>query len=192
MKPKHLFLVGLLAIPSLLFQPLWYLRLLQMGCIFILNIIFKRKIKIQPAIILFTVITLSHLLIPSGKVLFYIHTFPISLGGLIEGLKKASLLIGLVYLSKLCITRGISFSGTAWGLLEQTLFYYEEIAARPFKFKRKTFFSDLDSLLFEVQESVQIKSSTPEKEGPGGIFWGILIPTLNWGLFTLGMFLGRL
>ena len=108
-----------------------------------------KRIRLLPNIILFLTVTALHCFQPFGKVLFTIGDFPFTEGAIHTGLFRSATLIGLVYLSRLCVRPSIAFPGKAGRVLSAALRDFERLTAgsRP---ALSNFWVSLDTILAAV------------------------------------------
>ncbi len=121
------FLVGLLLIPAFVFNTSLPVRILQTVLVIGYSLIRKKKFRLGPNLILLAGVTAMNLLSPVGEVLFRIAAFPITRIALEQGLMRALLFIGLVYISRSSISASIPLPGKGGALVARTLYYFERI-----------------------------------------------------------------
>lgn len=150
--PRYLFIAGLLALPPFLFQQQLPVKAIQTVSFILLCMFFKRRMLILPPLIAFLSITVMNLLSPHGEVLYTLGPFQLTSLALSTGLKRALTLIGLIYLSKLTITRRTPLPGTLGTLIAETFFYFERMMEEWKTVKEKRLLVKLDALLIMLEE----------------------------------------
>jgi len=127
----------------------------------VVNIVRRRngkRVRIMQSVFIFCSVLLFALLVPGGKVLFTIGKWRITQGALFSGIRRASILLGSVFLSQLAFSREIRFSGTLGEAVSQIFSYFGQITqAVPKKTEKikgknrlKEYFSNLDAHLSTV------------------------------------------
>ncbi len=156
-EPEYTFIGWMVFLPSFLFQTSLAVRVFQILCIVFVYSAEGKKFKLVPNVLLFTGVTVAHLLRPAGEVLFSWKGIVITEEALVSGISRSLLLIGLVYISRISVTSHLHFPGRAGRLLSSVFFYFEEITRfnrRPEKgkIKMKSFFTTftefMDGILF--------------------------------------------
>jgi len=112
----HLFLSGLVVIPSFVLQRSLLLKSLCIFLYAVLCFVLRRRtrpvLSVIRSVILVICITLAHLLTPAGKILVRVGGFPITSLALESGLYRGLTLAGLFYISSFYIRRDIRLPGT--------------------------------------------------------------------------------
>ncbi len=181
-------LAGLIALPAILLQNNLTGILLQTLYVIVLSITHGRKFRILPNLLLLVSVSSAHLLQPNGLHLFSIGSFPITLGALFLGARKALALIALLYLSHYMVTGKPQFPGKLGRLISLQFFYFDTITTswRGITPKRP-FISAVDRLLLAVtethpqQETVQASSASVRSLMINAVHALVL-----WGLFVAG------
>lgn len=176
-EPKLRFIAGLITVPALLFQTNLYIKICQVLLFILLSVLSGKRFRVLPNLLIAAGIIFMNLLTPLGKILFSLGNFYITEGALKAGLQKTLVLIGLIYLSRFSVTRGLSFPGELGGTLARVFYYFEEITARrgglfskgngKKEGKRKrtlrleNLYTDLDCLLLTVQANTVASGEMP-------------------------------
>ncbi len=139
---------------------------LQALFLIMLALLSGRKFRLLPNLILLVSVSLAHTLQPNGLQLFTIGTFPITLGSLIVGAKKALLLISFMYLSHYMMKYRPRIPGTVGKLLSLQFYYYDRLTSRWHSLEsKKPLITAIDNLLLEVsEESGEISLEIQESE----------------------------
>lgn len=134
-----------------------YIRpVIQWVCVIIFFLIAKVKrnrIRILPSIFISLSIIFFSFLSPSGKILLTVGSFRITENSLVYGLNRASILVGLVFLSQTIVSLNLKFPGKAGMFINEMFMYFSKLTAvrisfKDFKFKK--IIETLDSKLLEI------------------------------------------
>lgn len=187
--PFHLFICGIILIPAFLIQQNIWIRLAQTLLFMILCFLTSGNIKILPTIIISISIIIANLIIPSGRIFFYIGPLPITAGAFEIGIIKATTLIGLIHISRFSVKQNLNFPGHFGKLIGKVFYYFEKITELKITFFKTGFIKNIDSLLLNLQntnyENITIKKKSTT-------FTGFLIISLliqvNWSLVFINHF----
>ncbi len=123
---------------------------LLMAVIYIIYSIFSGfRVKLLPNIILLFSIILINLLSPQGLILFKIGPQAITKGALLSGINRASILIGLLYISKNISLKSVKFRGVAGEIISDTFFYFNQLTSGN-RVVFKNFMDQIDTKLMEL------------------------------------------
>lgn len=195
MKDSNLRLTaGLLALPSILLQDNSLGVLLQALYVIVLAITHGRRFRLLPNIILIISVSSAHLLQPHGLLLFSIGTFPITVGALVLGMRKALTLIALLYLSHYMVTGKPEFPGKLGRLISLQFYYFENITTSWKNITpKRPFIAAIDKLMLglsDTTESVPMdnegKRPTARQASAHGIAVNAMHVVVLWILFALG------
>lgn len=185
--PGAVFLLGLLTIPAFLFQEKLLFRVVD-GILFLALLVYSgKRIRPLPALILLASVTAAALLVPYGKVLTDIFGFPITKGALKMGLSRGILLLGLFYLSKFSVRRGLVFPGRIGAGIGKIFYYFEQFSENRQKISLKDLPGSLDSLLMSVSVPADASRgpSSRDEERRLPLIIPLAISTLCWVLLFL-------
>lgn len=183
--PVFRFWIGLLIIPAWLFIENTVVKALYLGIFLLLAFLSGKRIRIIYFVVLTCSITLFHLLIPNGRVLFELGRFKITEEALIAGLNKAMTICGLVMLSLFSVSVKLRLPGRFGGLLAGTFFYFEKILdsrekiASGGRLSVGNFMASIDRLLSDL-----FTTSEPETEET--VLAGNTAASLLYALFLAG------
>ena len=185
--PRYLFIAGLLALPPFLFQQQLPIKAVQALSFILLCVVFKRKMLLLPPLIAFLSITFINILTPHGEIIYTLGPFHLTSLALFTGLKRALTLIGLVYLSKLTITRMTPLPGTLGTLIAETFYYFERMMELWRTVRQKRLLVKLDTLLIMLEEepAESREDDHPPSRSyslPVSILFLILFAGANWAL----------
>jgi len=171
-------LSGALLIIPILFSESLSGSFLQALFLIMLALLSGRKFRLLPNVILLVSVSLAHTLQPNGLQLFTIGSFPITLGALIIGAKKALLLISFMYVSHYMMKYRPRIPGKVGKLLSMQFYYYDKLTSNWHSIEpKKPLIQAIDSLLIRVSdnsEEVTVQDSEIDKARVSDIFSHIL------------------
>ncbi len=85
----------------------------------------KKRIRIWYFVMLLIAVLISHVFIPNGTVLFYIFSFPVTLGAITQGLLRGQTFVAMVFFSLSSIHPSLRLPGTFGTTLLQVFVYFE-------------------------------------------------------------------
>ena len=119
---------------------------------FIMAAVKKRgKIKLLPSLFITLGITFFALFVPSGKILFSIGAFKITLDALLTGLRKSAILVGMVFLSQFAIDGHVRLPGKAGAFLCEMFAVFDALTSERLHFKKGRIIEMLDERLTALQ-----------------------------------------
>lgn len=189
-------IMGLVALPAILLQDNLIGILLQTLYVIVLAVSHGRKFRVLPNLILLVSVSSAHLLQPNGLHLFSIGSFPITVGALLLGARKAFTLISLLYLSHYMITGKPQFPGKLGRLISLQFYYFDAITTRWRSITpKRPFIAAIDQLMHSLaadnlteaaaSQPIATSSSQPQASHRALIANGIHL-LVFWGLFLLG------
>ena len=190
-----LFVMGLLCMPALLFNPSTEWRIVQFLFYWFLCWVFGKKSNPLITITIIFFIVIFNLIAPYGRVLYSIGVLKITQGALEIGIHRAITLAGLVMLSKLCIRGDLKIPGSIGSLVADSLQYFNIIMESKKRITIKNFINDIDQLLIDIsnKEETEEISVLPTPAGvlsaktkPGGFLILSVIVILSWLPFAYG------
>ncbi len=190
---RFLFICGIITIPAFIFQPDIILKSALTIFFIILASARGKKFKLLPNLLMAAGITAANLLTPFGRVLAEIGSLKITQGALEAGISKAALIIGLIYISRSSIRKGLSFPGRLGSLISLVFYYFEKITEGE-KLGRKNLIAKLDEKLFSLSEEDSSYTETDLESAEGRFqvrkYITALLPMLAaWGLLIAGIIL---
>lgn len=188
--------MGLLALPSILLQDSIVGIAIQAGYVIMLALTHGRRFRLLPNIILLASVSSAHLLQPHGLHLFSIGDFPITVGALLLGARKAFTLIALLYLSHYMVTGRPQFPGRLGKLVSLQFYYFERITTswRSISPKRP-FIPAIDRLLIALSAPATdsgspVSDDIPDTFGTKATGSALLVNAFHlimlWTMFVLG------
>jgi len=176
-----LFIVGILIIPALLFNPSTEFRIIQFLFFWILALINGKKTNPLITILIIVIIITFNLIIPYGRVLFSAGVFKITSGALTAGVHRAFTLAALVMLSKVTIRQDLKIPGAFGEVLGESLRLFSLIMSRKYRLKRANFLTELDNLLLELSEEKLSQSVVHAmRTKPAGYLVLVIVIVLSW------------
>ena len=190
---RFLFICGIITIPAFIFQPEISLKIGMSLFFIVLASVRGKKFKLLPNLLMGIGITAANLITPHGRILAEIGNFRITSGALEAGIGKTALIIGLIYISRSSIRKGLSFPGRLGSLISLVFYYFEKITEGE-KLQRKNLIARLDQKLISLSEDdEESKETTPDTAEEGlkiRNYIAALIPMLAaWGLLLTGFFI---
>ncbi len=182
---------GLVALPAILLQDNPLGVMLQAIYVIILALTHGRKFRLLPNLILMLSVSSAHLLQPNGYLIVSIGSFPITLGALLLGLRKAFTLIALLYLSHYMVTGRPEFPGRLGKVISLQFYYFDKITSgwREITPKRP-FIKAVDTLMLNLTEEKAASIMSIGKDevvfNRRELLENILHTVVLWGLFLLG------
>jgi hypothetical protein len=119
-----------------------------------------KKVSIAATLFVSAGIVAANLLAPVGKVIAAIGPLKITQTALLDGLGKALVFEGLVYISKASILPGLRLPGRFGSLVARAFLYYDRIVEFKGSLKPATFIADADSLMLKVwDEGLEVEDA---------------------------------
>ncbi len=198
--PTHLFLSGLVVIPSFVLQRSLLLKSLWVLLYAVICFVSRKRTKpvlsVIRSVILVTCITLVHLLTPAGRVLVRVRGFPITSLALESGLYRGLTLAGLFYISCFYVRRDIRLPGTVGMLLGRIFYYFNLLVSRspldrknPIEFDPRKPIESIDRILVETYGHRHKEDSPDPRTSIGGYCMLSLLVVLGWSLLFIDRFL---
>jgi heptaprenyl diphosphate synthase len=145
-----LFFAGLLLMPALVFNPSTPFRLLQFLYFWLLALLAGKKTRPLLVFFIFLGIMAFNLLVPYGRILFFLGPLRITSGALDGGLRRAATLEGLVMLSRLCVRPDLRLPGAFGALAGESLRVFARMSREKRTIRWHSLVADLDRLLWEL------------------------------------------
>lgn len=170
-------------VPILLFilikEPLYIFTLLIFYIA--ISIIYKVKIKPIPNITMFFSILLIQLITPYGEVLFEVGNIYITKGALFRGIKKASLFVGMIHLSRNLNLEPVNLRGKLGSLISDTFYYLTQLTTGD-SVRPKNLIDDLDKKLLNLKN---VKNSSTKENRSNKSTKGYLFLVITIIIFTI-------
>lgn len=124
----------------------------------LLNIIFRKKIKLLPSVLITICIVFFSLYVPSGKVLFYFRgSLPVTLGAIYLGLRKSAIVCGSFFLSRLIVSKNLKLPGKPGIFVKQIFFWYEKFISTKIIFTDRNVIQKIDEYILKIWNSPENK-----------------------------------
>jgi energy-coupling factor transporter transmembrane protein EcfT len=148
--PELLFLMGILSMPPFLFSESLEARAF-LTCFYLLCAHTSgKRLKLAPNLLAFILVTATNLVTPLGKILFQLGHFPVTLGALQLGIRKALTLIGMIALARFTLRTNLQVPGRFGSILSLMFFYFEKITERKFSLRKGHLLEDIQALIQNV------------------------------------------
>lgn len=190
--PRHQFIAGLLILPAFLLQDFIVVKGIIAILFIFLSIYAGKSFRLLPNLILLLSIVIINFFQPHGKVLLTFFRFPITLGALEKGIERAFTLIGMIYISRFSVKKGLVLPGRLGSLLGQVFYNFEGITESWSTLPKGPIMQRLDALLWIMEEKEEVQygpeDSTRSSAGLSGIIEYTGLTTLIIGIW-IGLFL---
>lgn len=141
---------GMVIAPSFFFQGNLAILWIQVLLFILAASLSGKKFRLLPNLAMLAGIVFANLFVPNGKVLFYIIRFPITEIALINGLRRSATLIGMIYLSRFSVRKGLMLPGKMGSLLSLVFFYFDKIIEGE-KLTKGNLMKKIDEKLLSIQ-----------------------------------------
>ncbi len=153
--PSLLFFAVMVSFPAFLFQKNLLVLVAEATTFFFLALTRRGRLRILPSLLMIFGIVLFALLSPHGEVVARLGNFTVTRGALEAGLARGVTLAGMVFLSQLALSPGLSLPGRAGNFLVDMFAVLDRLASEPITFgkdskKLKGIFTLLDARLYQV------------------------------------------
>lgn len=196
-KPEHVLVAGMCIVPAFLFQQSLLIKWFQVAFFILLSVMAGKRFRLLPNLIMVAGVLCAYLLTPNGRVLFTLLHLPVTTGALINGLERSATLIGMIYLSRFSVRKGLRLPGKTGNLLSLVFFYFERILEGE-RITRGNLIKKLDEKIFAVHSSAEaalyakggsvsenpspISSSEAPVSTAAGLIFMVAVVSLNWVL----------
>ena len=186
--PGFRFWTGLVMIPAWLFLREPAVKTVFLAVFILLAVLAGKRIRLLYFLILTASITVFHLLMPSGRVLYEIAGLKITEGALQTGLMKALTLCGLIMLSLFSVSGRLRLPGRLGGLLAGTFYYFEEILEGRGRIVPGRLIASIDQILMDIFPESALKEPAVNRDiEPAGrtnivinLFYSLVLATGLW------------
>ena len=183
-----LLVCGFASMVAITLQPGVVIRCAQMAVCIVLARIIGKRIRLLPPSLMLVAVVAANLLVPSGRVIASIWGFSVTDGALTAGLLKGSLLIALIYMSRISVRPGLRLPG-AIGSMLVNVFAYFEMLNDGWRDTSGSLIARLDALLIRVHRqgcASSARGMKPEFQAKELIV-AVFLVALSWGpyIYTL-------
>jgi energy-coupling factor transporter transmembrane protein EcfT len=194
--PENLFAVVLCCFPAFLFQRNTAILAAEIVLFFGLSLLRRGRAAILSPLLILCFITFFNLFVPYGKVLFHIGAFAVTDGALYQGLRRAEILVGMVFLSQFALDSSLTLPGELSKLLSEMFAAFNRITAEKIPLNLREILVALDNRLFDsyftdISTPLNPAVGTPPQAGPKttALGWGLLagFPVLLYGALAVSL-----
>jgi hypothetical protein len=179
--PKNLFIVVMCGFPAFLFQRNAMILGIEILLFFSLSLFRRGRAAVLSPFLILCFITFFNLFTPYGKILLRIGSFAVTDGALFQGLRRAEVLVGMVYLSQFALDPRISLAGGAGKFLSQMFAAFNRITAEKIPLNPRQILVAVDNRLFDsyfmpepIAEDSAIGTVAPVRLKTTALGWGLL------------------
>jgi hypothetical protein len=141
-----------------------------------------KKVSPLATIVVSAGIVAANLLVPVGRVLAVLGPLRLTETALLDGIGKALVFEGLVYVSKATILPGLRLPGRFGALVASAFVYYDRIVEYKGSVRPATLIADADRLMLRVWDAPSTDPSAKARRGQG------LVPSLALVAFVLAAY----
>ena len=176
---------------AFLFQRSLALRAIMFLCFLVAALLSGKKVSLVATLVVSGGIVAANLLVPVGRVLAQIGPMRITETALLDGIGKALVFEGLVYISKASILPGLRLPGRFGALVAAAFVYYDRIVEYKGSIRPATLIEDSDRLMLKLWDE-GVAEPGPEAPAvatkPAAAAALIAAVTLAYLPFILGLF----
>ena len=121
---------GLATMVAVSLQDVMPVRCAQMVLFMVLAGMMGRRVRLIPPAVMLLSVVIANLFSPNGRVLFSVWRVDVTFGALRLGLLKGSLLVGLIYVSRVSVGPGLKIPGYFGALLLKAFAYFEALTEK--------------------------------------------------------------
>ena len=144
------FAAGALLMAGFLAQRDLVLRAAEFAAFLVLSRLSGRRLRVLSYLLVTAGIVAFNLVIPVGRELVSILSFPVTETALKSGVAKALTLVGMIAASQFAIRQDLRLPGRFGGLLARSLLYFQRIMAEHRRIDRRDVIGSIDAVLLEV------------------------------------------
>jgi hypothetical protein len=122
-----------------------------------------KKVSPIATIVVSAGIVAANLLVPVGKVLAVLGPLKVTQTALLDGIGKALVFEGLVYISKATILPGLKLPGRLGAVVASAFVYYDRIVEHAGEVRPATLIEDADALMLKVWDAPKPEPSDEGK-----------------------------
>lgn len=130
MNVRILFFGGLLCLPAFMLTDHALLRL-AVGSVYLgAYLSVGGRVRLLPILMLFVGVVAAGLMVPTGRILFRAGPIRVAAGSLRLSILRFSLIVGMIYLSRLSVHRSLRLPGRVGGFAGLVFYYLERLTER--------------------------------------------------------------
>jgi hypothetical protein len=193
--PENLFAVVLCCFPAFLFQRNTAVLAVEIVLFFSLSLFRRGRAAVLSPFLILCFITFFNLFAPYGKILFHIGAFTVTDGALFQGLRRAEVLVGMLFLSQFALDSRMKLPGGAGKFLLLMFAAFNRITAEKIPLNPRQILAAVDNRLFDSYFTDEPMPTTgtpsPVSLKTTMLGWVLLIvfPALLYGLLFFSFFL---
>jgi hypothetical protein len=149
-----------------LFQRSLVARAAMFLCFLLAAWLSGKKVSIVATIVVSVGIVAANLLVPVGRVIAALGPFKVTQTALLDGIGKALVFEGLMYVSKASILPGLRVPGRLGSLVASAFVYYDRIVEYKGSVKPATLLADADRLMLKVWDEPLAEASPEARPAP--------------------------
>ncbi len=169
---RTLFQAGLLTLPAFLLQRELGPRAVQVTFFMVLAVVAGKRLQWAYFTTVVVMVTLFHVLLPAGTVLFSVGPVPVTTGALRTGLFKGLTLLGMVFISLVAVRADLRLPGRIGSLVGKTFWSFEQIMEHRGELDPRHVFVTGDALLLRLYDDLrrmdERHGDTAEQKGTAG------------------------
>jgi hypothetical protein len=179
--PRNLFIAVMCSFPAFLFQRNTAILGIEILLFFTLSLFRRGRAAVLSPFLILCFITFFNLFTPYGKILLRIGSFAVTDGALFQGLRRAEVLVGMVFLSQFALDPRIALAGGAGKFLSQMFAAFNRITAEKISLNPRQILVAVDNRLFD---SYFTPEPVPVDSAIGAAQAGLKTTALGWSLLT--------
>lgn len=147
-----------------------------------------KKLSLVATVVVSAGIVAANLLVRVGKVIAVLGPFQITEIALIDGLEKALVFEGLMYISKASILPGLRLPGRFGALVASAFVYYDRIVEYKGRVKAASLIADADRLMLEIWDEPLAETALEPRRSarPAVVALGAAVLASYFPLFLKG------
>jgi hypothetical protein len=195
--PENLFAAVMCYFPAFLFQKNTAILAVETVLFFSFCLLRRGRAAVLSPFLILAFITFFNLLTPYGKILARIGAFTVTDGALFQGLRRAEILVGMVFLSQFALDSSLTLPGGAGKFLTQMFAAFNRITSEKIPLQPKQILAAVDTRLFDsyfgyeqAPENSTGGAPPPVRRKTTTLGWILLIslPVLLYGALIISLF----
>jgi heptaprenyl diphosphate synthase len=126
-----------------------------------------------------------NLAVPLGRVLWRLGPWRITQGALESGLAKGLTLVGLAYLSRLCVRPELRLPGAAGRYVARTLFYLNRLLELRVRLSLARLGDSLDRVLESLWVQSPVRAASRARFSAGAVTLLAALAAINYGILFI-------
>ena len=130
----------------------------------VLGLMDGKRIRVLVSLVLMSTVVFANLLVPDGRVLWNLGIMAVTDEALRGGVFRGLTVLGLLFLSRLCISPRLELTGRFGNLLSRTFYFYSLLLqAKDFQARRPI--ASLDRILLRAWQTASEPAERPASAG---------------------------